>query len=507
MSSHLVRVLVRRTVALSSSVVLALPVLLGAGGLAPLRAQLVTPKTVPVHNAQQFDVFPSANAAMGGVSIALDDSLLDAFVNPAKGARIRQGRFFTTPFSHSVSNARGGGRTLPIGGNVPVGPWTFSGVFAIQQLDRSGPMRWTNVISDRSAMNQYVTTAISRRLREGLSIGLTSSWGDLGAVDGVDLMYATSDRITQSGDFSDLRVGLLKEWNDSRSFELLVLHNRFAMTHDVHYQTWRWDTVGRRPVSVERTDRNDDRSEVWGAHARYVAPYGTEGWRFGWIGTVNKLWHPKIPTYVLEGSFPIPRDPGHTTGFNLGVGIGRTRGGTTFGADFILEPIRTETWADAAKDTSVAGGPVIRSGAKTMENSFRFSNVRMRLGLSHDVAADSSAGRIFGFQLGLDVYSINYRLGQTDNVRKTFRTQRESWVEWGPAFGFRYQARQFRAQYTFTWTCSATSCIGAGDRVMVTSPSPLEAASAPVVFAPTAALTFDGGTVKTHRISVSVPIR
>ncbi|HLA90521.1 MAG TPA: hypothetical protein VJL28_08835, partial [Gemmatimonadaceae bacterium] len=81
MSSHLVRVLVRRTVALSSSVVLALPVLLGAGGLAPLRAQLVTPKTVPVHNAQQFDVFPSANAAMGGVSIALDDSLLDAFVN------------------------------------------------------------------------------------------------------------------------------------------------------------------------------------------------------------------------------------------------------------------------------------------------------------------------------------------------------------------------------------------------------------------------------------------
>lgn len=50
-------------------------------------AQIVTPKTLPVLQGGQFDMLPSDRAGMGGVSIALDDTLLDPFVNLAKATR------------------------------------------------------------------------------------------------------------------------------------------------------------------------------------------------------------------------------------------------------------------------------------------------------------------------------------------------------------------------------------------------------------------------------------
>ena len=48
-------------------------------------AQLISIKTVPIAQGDQFDIFPSQNAGMGGVSIAVADTLLDPFANPAKG--------------------------------------------------------------------------------------------------------------------------------------------------------------------------------------------------------------------------------------------------------------------------------------------------------------------------------------------------------------------------------------------------------------------------------------
>ena len=47
-------------------------------------AQLISVKSVPVAEGDQFTIFPSQNISMGGVSIALDDPLLDPFLNPAK---------------------------------------------------------------------------------------------------------------------------------------------------------------------------------------------------------------------------------------------------------------------------------------------------------------------------------------------------------------------------------------------------------------------------------------
>jgi len=49
-------------------------------------AQLISVKTVPLASGEQFHVFPSQNFGMADVSIAVDDPLLDPFVNPAKGA-------------------------------------------------------------------------------------------------------------------------------------------------------------------------------------------------------------------------------------------------------------------------------------------------------------------------------------------------------------------------------------------------------------------------------------
>src|SRR3970282_1491885 len=47
----------------------------------PLAAQLIPVRSVPVAAGDQFLIYPSRNLAMGGVSVALRDPLLDPFVN------------------------------------------------------------------------------------------------------------------------------------------------------------------------------------------------------------------------------------------------------------------------------------------------------------------------------------------------------------------------------------------------------------------------------------------
>src|SRR5690348_9607097 len=80
------------------------------------RGQLVTPKTVPIHQDDQFAIFPSSRVGMGDVSIALDDTFADPFANPAKATRVRSGVLFTAPYAHGISGGNGGGQTLPVGG-------------------------------------------------------------------------------------------------------------------------------------------------------------------------------------------------------------------------------------------------------------------------------------------------------------------------------------------------------------------------------------------------------
>jgi len=466
-------------------------------------AQLVTPKTVPVFQNQQFDILPSATAGMAGISIAVDDSLADPFVNPAKATRLRAGTFFAAPFRHSISGSRGGGRTLPVGGAASFGEWAAAGVFALQQIDRAGPMSFSQIISDRTASNQYLSLSLARRVGNGVSIGASGTFAALGAVDGVDLLYGGSDRIRQSGSSSDIRIGLTKEFAPHKTLELMVLQNRYQNTHDVHFGGSRWDPMLARPIVIDRSERNEDRTSIVGAHVEYTQPVGTEGWRIGWLGTVNRLSHPKIPNYVLQS---IPRDPGTTLAFNAGVGLSRVFGASTFGIDLIHEPMASETWADAAHDTAVVGGGTIKAGGKTVENSFRFANTMVRVGFGYDLPVAKDSSSMFGFQFGLGVYSINYRLGQTNNVQKSFREQKENWMEWTPTLGFAFRTRSLQLRYNYTTTCAVSECFSMGDRVTVASPTS-SSTTGGVIAAPSSALTFNGGTVSAHKFWVSVPIR
>ena len=475
-------------------------------GGAPLPAQLVTPRTVPVHQADQFDILPSSRTGMAGVWIALDDTLLDPFVNPAKVTRHRAGAFFALPAAHSVSGGRGGGRTVPVGGFFSAGDWSGAVTVALQQLNRArtGP---DTPLSDRSATNQYVDGVVGRRFANGLSLGASAYWAGLSAIDGVDLLYAGSDTIRQDGSLADLRLGLAKAWPGDRVLEVVVLHARTSMVHDVHTTTFGFDSTRRfwGPLGA-RWDHNADRTSIWGLHTEYVRPFGTDGWRVGWLATANRIAHPKIPNYRLMN---IPRDPGFTNGFNAGVGFARALGPATFGIDLVYEPIFSRTWADAARDTARAGGGTIPAGGRTVENSFRFANSKLRIGLGREHRSRRDTSVVSGFQFGLAVGTVDYRLKQRNHVLGTSRVQDESWMEWAPTVGWHYRSRDLELFYTIRMTClSGSSCVPfplpQGDDVSVTAPTPEPGG---VIAAPSSPLTFDGGRALVHRVSVRIPIR
>src|SRR5256886_17553934 len=67
-----------------------------------LGAQLISIKTVPIPQGDQFNLFPSLNQGRGGVPIGLPDTLLDPFRNPAKGGRLSIPRFFGPPMRYGL---------------------------------------------------------------------------------------------------------------------------------------------------------------------------------------------------------------------------------------------------------------------------------------------------------------------------------------------------------------------------------------------------------------------
>jgi hypothetical protein len=313
------------------------------------------------------------------------------------------------------------------------------------------------------------------------------------------------------GSAADVRLGLTKEWRGDRVFETLLLRSKFDMTHDVHFpETQQWAPPNVITVVPERSESHRDHTTRWGAHSEYSQPVGSEGWRIGFLGTVNHLSHPKIPDYRINDVPTVPRDPGHTWAYNAGIGLSKTSGASTFGVDLVLEPMYSTTWAEAARDTVTTGGQTIKAGGHTVDNRFRFSNSHVRFGFGHDwpSAKDSSTG--IGIQMGLGLNSIQYRLWQTDLVRDSSRVQDEHWMEWTPTLGFRWRGPTVEFRYTLSVTCgSGGECLGCpflcggGDDVSIAPPP----ASGGVIAAPTSALRFEGGRVTTHRLAFSLRIR
>jgi hypothetical protein len=487
-------------------------------------AQIISLKTVPVAAGDQFMIFPAHNLGMGGVSIALSDEWLDPFVNPALGARLSGSRIFGSPVFYGITNANGSARTLPVGALFGSATWFGGGTLAIQQLDAGGnffngpipltilrddlvPIPSQQLLSDQTASNMYAFGMFGRKLGDSrTAVAGSFFYGDLNAVDGVDLLYALSQNVDQYGYVADARVGVSRDLGADRSLEILALHNSFDMTHDVTYVNWVWDPapicgdtisglVPCPPRFEQRLEKNLDRTRTWGLHGRYQQPLTDTGWRLGTVFTVNYKTHPKIPNYEIMN---IPRDPGSSWASNAGVGLSRTHGPARFGFDLVLEPIWSDTWAEADTAMRTASGKTIPPGGRTVENRFVFTNAHVRMGVARE-------DRRTGLQVGLQVRSISYRLDQTDLVAESSRTQREDWMEWTPTWGGSLKFPEFEIRYLgrLTTGTGRPGVAWTGARGAMVE----MAAAADIIVAPSGPLTLQDAHVVTHQVAVTLPIR
>jgi hypothetical protein len=499
--------------------------LLALTGMAPwgqAHAQLIPVKSVPVASGDQFLLFPSQNLAMGGVGLAVPDTLGDPFSNPATGSRVEESIFFGSPTFYNISDENGSGRSLPVGTFFAGEDWFGGGAISLQELkgaernqvwpvfrnvDPWSSWAWpwpepVQDLSEASARNLYAFGLVGIRLPEqGLSIGVSGSYAELGAVDGVELLYAQAQEIQQSGHISDLRIGLLKEWEEGRALEAVLLRNRVRMQHDVTYLNMIWEPIppDTFPVPQWRTrvEENFDHTDTWGAQLAYRRPLNPDGWSIGWSLAANRKDHPKIPNYEIQN---IPRDPGDTWAYAVGVGVAKTEGPARFGADLFLEPIRSETWADAASDTTDVNGRPIKAGEKTVENDFLFTNALIRTGASWDY-------RLATFRAGLQVRSISYELDQFDRIQVTKRNQDESWMEWTPSFGVSLDLSGVHVYWATRFTTGTGRPGTRWTNARVDEASGGAFSSSDFLLAPSGPLTLQDARVTTHQLSVVIPMR
>jgi hypothetical protein len=474
-------------------------------------AQLIPIKTVPVAAGNQFMIFPSDNPGLGGVSIALHDRSLDGFLNPAKGAHLSGGFVSGSPGFYDISGDNGGARTLPVSAAGRGDRWFGGGAAAFQELDvgRSDDFRFDlegSPLSRSSATNLYVSGFGGLRATDtGLSLGVGAFWADLDGLDGVKLLYTPGATIDQTGHMLDVRVGLFQAWEDGGSGEAVLVHNRFEMTHRIAQQFW-WgvpelvdpvmppiDPLPRPQPPPPRVER--DETNTWGVHLGYERPVGTAGWHLGGILTGNWKSHPKIPNYDIMN---IPRDPGNSWAYNLGLGVAHTSGPTTFGADVIYEPIWSDTWVEAETPVRTARGRTIAVGERTLENDFRFDNWVLRTGVGRQEAR-------WGAQLGLQVRSYSYELDQMDLIAGTFRQQDESWLEWTPTWAVMARFDDLRVQYAGSLN-SGAGRPGAGVSDVTLAGAEGFDSGTTFLAAPRGPLSLQEARVVTHRLTVVVPL-
>lgn len=492
-----------------------LVLLMLAGGSS---AQVIPIRTVPLPEGDQFLIYPSGNLGMGGVSVALADSLLDPFRNPAMGARLGQARLFGSPALYSTSLQTGSGATLPLAAFGRAQGW-FGGILvAVQQVDGSRPSQQFIAVDPPigprgpfipagsgspigSHGNRYAFASLGKRVSgSGLSIGGSVQWSRLHALDGADLLFPGRQTMTENGHGLNLRLGLLQDWTGNRSFEALLVHDRFRMTEDVTYLDQIWDPGTQQFLQSPRIERALDRTITSGLHLAYQRPLAASGWRIGWVGTVNIISQPKTsPDEIVT----LPRDQGSATAADLGVGFSKTRGPGTFGVDVLYEPIWSSTWGVAQTPIVTGQGDTLAAGERIVTNRFRFSNMVLRFGVSRDVAF-AQIEKAVGLQLGLAVRSVSYRMRQTDRVAVTQQTMHSSWVEWSPTWGISLRFPEFELRYGGRVTNGLGRPGNFGGGVVF---SPLtDVAPGSFLVTPTQSLHLSGVSTVTHQVSLSLPL-
>ncbi len=488
-----------------------LAVTLAPGAIA---AQVIAVRTVPVPRDHQFDRFPSLSAAMGGVSVAAEDSLLDPFRNPARGNRVTGARIFAAAGYYRVQGATGNGTTLPLGVIGRAGAWFGGLAYAMQDVDVDDGFGLQPATPCPACVargitlsepapprgNDYFTGFLGRRFPEaGMAVGVGIAASDLTWVHGTELLYAGSARVQQRGDGLDLRLGATKEWGP-RTLDAVLVHNRYSGSHDVVFIDRIWDPGATRTILRPRLEANLDRTNTWGAHVQYRQPLRARGWQIGAVATVNALSHPKIPNYVIQN---IPRDPGNSTAFNFGVGLWKRTALSEVAMEVLVEPIRSHTWGEADSARSTAAGGLIPAGGKTVDNRFRFGNTIVRLGAAQRFPFGAHSDALT-FRVGLGAHRIRYELEQSDLVAGTWRRADHGWTEWTPTWGVSFRVDGVELHYRGRASgtdLGAMFAFGGGDDVTITEPGP------GVVAAPAGPLSMDRLRVTTHQFSISIPIR
>jgi hypothetical protein len=476
-------------------------------GISIAPGQIIPIKTVPLATGNQFSIFPSANLASGGISVAADDDLLDPFTNPAKGLAVDGFRMFSAPQMYSVSirggTSNGSGISLPLGVLAKKGEM-FGGLYWARQELSTDQNQVPGVtptytaaaysIPDEPQTNTYTFASFGSGIPGAdIVIGGSVMWGDLSSVEGVKLLFPRSPRVLQDGSLSDYRLGIVRTMEDNQRLEAVVVRSIFKMRYDVASQAG--GTM--QTYSPYGYTSEFDQTDLWGVQLRYTRPISNH-WRFGALFVANWKDHPKIPNYDIMS---IPRDPGTSTAYNIGAGLFGSLNNSFLGFDLLFEPIQTATWAEAAQPVVISSGNIFPAGMKTVENFFSFNNWIGRAGFK--IGGEASA-----VQGGLQFHTIRYSLEQINHLQRSKRYQYEHWTEWTVSGGYGFSIGQARLLYTVLLSTDTgqPSVVSAGwfgtARTGVTDAM----AYGDFLPAPSGAVSVRDATVWTHLVSITYSI-
>jgi hypothetical protein len=476
-----------------------------------LFAQGIQIRTVPIVANSQAEFFLSLARGMGNLSIAFDDPLGDPFINPAKASRIRGATIFTSPTRNSWSNVNGrpvftsSGSSKYLGTSMSSIP--FGGFFQMGNTYAGGFVSYQGYSSERTTLfpewgfssrairkdigsNTHVFGLFGVRFPESnFSIAGSISWSDYEAFDGVNLLYPGSYNIKQSGWSRGYKLGILAELTDVDQLEFVAARSILKASHKVTYPAL---FGGYMPFAQTRSELNRDESSGWILHGAYKRRID-DRWKIGAIVTVNWKEHPKIPNYELAG---IPRDPGTSIAYNIGIGAAAYGQRSTLGFEYIYEPITSYTWAEAGEGSSFPDSTPLAPDFKTVENFFDFSNHILRIGLQSKTKYEWLENR-FGVQL----HFYKYNLNQHDNIWRTSRLFKYDWLEATLSGGLNVKFSNIELMYTLQ-VILGNGMVGTSLRWGAESnaASPLSASVNDFIIAPSGALAVDKIPLFTHQI-------
>lgn len=395
-------------------------------------AQGIHIRTVPVIASNQGEFHPSLARGMGNLSVAFDDPLADPFANPAKASRLRGLNLFSSPTRNSWSNEDGRPVFTPTGfakyPGASINSIPFGGFFQTGNLFAGGLVAYQGYSGQRSTpgvgmrndigSNTYAFGLFGIRFPESnVSIAGSVTRAEFRAIDGVNLLYPGSYDIKQDGWSLEYKIGIVGEFTEKDQLELVAARSIFTSSHEVTYFNGILRDPGPSPP-LYRVELNRDESEGWILQAGYKRAVGDE-WKLGAILTVNWKEHPKIPNYSLAN---IPRDPGTSIAYNFGFGAAQYGKQSTWGFEYIYEPITSYTWAEAGEGGP--GIPQLPPNFKTVENFFDFYNHIIRIGVHSRTKHDW-----LGFRLGAQLHFYKYDLNQNNNIWRTSRSMSYNWLE------------------------------------------------------------------------------